>query len=600
MSTDEPALDLDLDERKALATQLKLSANALFASGDYTGARDGYTKAINVYAEDPVIYCNRAQAHINLENFSEAAADAQKATELDNRSTKAWARLGKAQRHLGQLTKASFSLGVALDTLPAASKMTPADKRLREEVEKLIHQVLLDGRRPENMLDAVWKGEADFLPERNSLDVIEQPDVNGKRPWDCAYAVLRPILEGTHGRKQSKAEREAEDKIVLQSSVTLVYSAYVEWAKGLHALSLLQTLPRNDGSGQVDAAGRIDCTLQFVSGIIREYRVHRTLTRQENNRYSSQMLFEIQTGQAWRSSDIEEIIRDAAKRLEQEGWSKAFILSLSSTLDVWVFCSYRADNELGEFKEALSLYKFAIRLLEWARAAWPADKPDRPEILQEWWVRAVKRLTWQTFMKASQKSSPKHEEFCASPEGDIDDFFEEVLAVVQETEESLKTAAEKYMPGRDASFIPAFWLYPIGEGYAAMAWARYRKAKESPDDGAEYKRAAQYWIKAASFVWLDDEYHVYWLAMAIESLWQHKATAREILPLCSMMREALPDAMKIWQDSTDLGRGGSRDFIFNLVIAYDDSVRGMISRGEATLNDVLAPEGWLEHTAHID
>ena len=41
-----------------------------------------------------------------------------------------------------------------------------------------------------------------------------------------------------------------------------------------------------------------------------------------------------------------------------------------------------------------------------------------------------------------------------------------------------------------------------------MAWARDRKATESPDDGAEYKRAAQYWMKAAGYVWPDDEYHV--------------------------------------------------------------------------------------------
>lgn len=81
-----------------------------------------------------------------------------------------------------------------------------------------------------------------------------------------------------------------------------------------------------------------------------------------------------------------------------------------------------------------------------------------------------------------------------------------------------------------------------------------------------------------------------WLALAIESLWQHKATVGEILPLCSLMREALPQAMKIWQDSTDLGRGGSRDFIFKLVTTFDDTARGMVNRGEATLNDVLAPE----------
>ena len=56
------------------------------------------------------------------------------------------------------------------------------------------------------------------------------------------------------------------------------------------------------------------------------------------------------------------------------------------------------------------------------------------------------------------------------------------------------------------------------------------------------------------------------------------------------MRESLPKAMKIWQDSTDLGRGESRDFIFELVTSWEKIVRGMINRGEATFNDILAPE----------
>ena len=56
------------------------------------------------------------------------------------------------------------------------------------------------------------------------------------------------------------------------------------------------------------------------------------------------------------------------------------------------------------------------------------------------------------------------------------------------------------------------------------------------------------------------------------------------------MRESLTKAMKIWQDSTDLGRGESRDFIFELVTSWENIVRGMINRGEATFNDVLAPE----------
>lgn len=130
------------------------------------------------------------------------------------------------QQALGELTRASFSLGVALDTLPPASKMSSADKRLREEIEKLIHQILRDERRPESMLDSVWKGEADFLPNRQSHETIEQPDVNGKRPWDCAYAIVLPILKGESGsRNMSKEEREAEDKIVMESSVCHCSSA---------------------------------------------------------------------------------------------------------------------------------------------------------------------------------------------------------------------------------------------------------------------------------------------------------------------------------------------------------------------------------------
>ena len=66
------------------------------------------------------------------------------------------------------------------------------------------------------------------------------------------------------------------------------------------------------------------------------------------------------------------------------------------------------------------------------------------------------------------------------------------------------------------------------------------------------------------------------------------------------MREALPGAMKIWQDSTDLGRGGSRDFIFQLVTVFEDTVRGMLERGEATMSDVCAPEVSIYARDHAD
>lgn len=53
------------------AAKLKAQGNKCFASHEWLDAIDYYTKAIDLYDQDPSYYCNRAQVNFPLANFSE-------------------------------------------------------------------------------------------------------------------------------------------------------------------------------------------------------------------------------------------------------------------------------------------------------------------------------------------------------------------------------------------------------------------------------------------------------------------------------------------------------------------------------------------------
>ena len=47
--------------------ELKAQGNKYFASHEWLNAIDSYTKAIDLYGQDPLYYCNRAQ--VNMSNI---------------------------------------------------------------------------------------------------------------------------------------------------------------------------------------------------------------------------------------------------------------------------------------------------------------------------------------------------------------------------------------------------------------------------------------------------------------------------------------------------------------------------------------------------
>lgn len=100
-----------------MATAPAAKANAAFVDEDYDLALALYKQAINDSPEDPSLYSQRAQTHIKLENYIDAAEDAGKAIELDPKTGRHHHRKGVALFNLEEYesAKAAFEAGQALD-----------------------------------------------------------------------------------------------------------------------------------------------------------------------------------------------------------------------------------------------------------------------------------------------------------------------------------------------------------------------------------------------------------------------------------------------------------------------------------------------------
>ncbi|KAL4327904.1 hypothetical protein AHAS_Ahas13G0146700 [Arachis hypogaea] len=62
--------------------ELENKAKETFLDDDFALAVDYYSEAINLDPNNPLLYADRVQAHIKLQNFTEAVSDANKAIQL--------------------------------------------------------------------------------------------------------------------------------------------------------------------------------------------------------------------------------------------------------------------------------------------------------------------------------------------------------------------------------------------------------------------------------------------------------------------------------------------------------------------------------------
>ncbi|KAK9907522.1 hypothetical protein WJX75_005274 [Coccomyxa subellipsoidea] len=117
----------DDDVLHARAESAKTAANQDFKDAHYQAAVEGYSMAILLDPTKAVYYANRAAAHIRLESFGSALADATKAIDLDPKYIKGYYRRADASLGMGKMKK-------ALSDFKRAASVAPRDPDLRKKL----------------------------------------------------------------------------------------------------------------------------------------------------------------------------------------------------------------------------------------------------------------------------------------------------------------------------------------------------------------------------------------------------------------------------------------------------------------------------------
>ena len=112
---------------------LKDAGNELFKAGRFLQAVDLYTRALEVGPRTPALFCNRAAAHLKIENYGTALADAESALELDKTFQKAYYRRGCVNMALQRL-------GLAARDFKALLKANPASKDVAAQLAECERQ----------------------------------------------------------------------------------------------------------------------------------------------------------------------------------------------------------------------------------------------------------------------------------------------------------------------------------------------------------------------------------------------------------------------------------------------------------------------------
>jgi small glutamine-rich tetratricopeptide repeat-containing protein alpha len=127
------------EDQKKQAEALKSRGNAAIASKDYASAVDLYTQALALTPGNAVYLSNRAAAHSAARDHESARADAEAATTLDPKYTKAWSRLGLARFALGDARGAmeAYQKGIDAEGNGGSDAMRKGYETAKRRVEEL-------------------------------------------------------------------------------------------------------------------------------------------------------------------------------------------------------------------------------------------------------------------------------------------------------------------------------------------------------------------------------------------------------------------------------------------------------------------------------
>ena len=196
---------------------LRQQGNQLFERGKLDQARSVYTEALSVAAisDDDKMACwsNRAEIHLRLEQWEDAAADARSALSIDPNHVKARYRIAKALLRLNQIEQ-----GRQIIATLAKEGVIQEVKSMQAEANRL----LLESQEGQYDLAAMRRSStstvfhADFVAKAVKIGVlVERPTIMGKKSYRGCVAI-EALAEGAL-LTASKAfaivpEEETDDK----------------------------------------------------------------------------------------------------------------------------------------------------------------------------------------------------------------------------------------------------------------------------------------------------------------------------------------------------------------------------------------------------
>ncbi|TPX38224.1 hypothetical protein SmJEL517_g00019 [Synchytrium microbalum] len=123
-----------------LSERLRLEANELYKQGQYGGAAELYSRAIEFDPTNAMLYGNRAAALTMLKQWDDAIKDCREASTLDPEFVKAYIRASKCFLNVGNVNEASHQLELAKSVIAKNPLLRENSVTINRDV-KVIEQV---------------------------------------------------------------------------------------------------------------------------------------------------------------------------------------------------------------------------------------------------------------------------------------------------------------------------------------------------------------------------------------------------------------------------------------------------------------------------
>ncbi|PSK35334.1 hypothetical protein C7M61_004579 [Candidozyma pseudohaemuli] len=207
--------------------EYKAQGNKAFVEKQYQKAIDFYSQAIALDKENPVLYSNRAQCHLNLRDWIRASNDVEVGLRLNpNEKIKV-----KLLYRKGLTAKGSGSVVMAKRAFNEALELDPNNQAAASELEQLEpKKPKTENSAPVNVPIEI----VDELPEEFRRKLDGKPAVKPLQPSQSSSADVDAIASELFGNKKKTPERE--------SPTPQPKTAFAD-IPTMHVLSKLSSLP---------------------------------------------------------------------------------------------------------------------------------------------------------------------------------------------------------------------------------------------------------------------------------------------------------------------------------------------------------------------